>query len=400
MSSFSSVVLDANVFISGSVASLHTLASSHFTTPSVLAEVRDSRALAALSTLSFEVRTRAPVDEDIAAVRDFAARTGDLRALSRTDVHLLALTRSLEREVNGSKFLRVVPPTVVTVAGAPRSVAETLLAARTADAGAAGAAEPSDGTATVSADGSAHVGELRGWGDGSDDEGEWAGPADPSQPPIVGTADAGAGAGAATVARVNVGLLTSDYAMQNVALQMGLQLLTHSGLAVTSVKSWVLKCDSCFSIFGMHGLRPEESIFCKKCGNATLNRLGVTLGPDGAPRYHYKRFRQINTRGNVYALPTPTGGRVHGAHAAEAPMLLRADQLLTGGWKERARLAARADRDALFDAGGETSAGGASSRGWGGTDWAAPAPPSAHAATGVEAGYGRRNPNAGNRRRK
>jgi hypothetical protein len=201
-------------------------------------------------------------------------------------------------------------------------------------------------------------------------------PAAPSQPP-----------------RVPVGIITTDFAMQNVALQLGLRLLTHGGKTVSSVKAWVLKCDACFSIFSMHGLKAADALFCKRCGNATLARLGVTLGPDGAPRYHYKKFRQVSTRGTVYPIPAPEGGRLGGGKAA---LLLRPDQLLTGGWKERMRHAERAKKDAEGAMEWGAEGGG---NGWG-SGWAAPSSSRLEELPDVRVGYGHRNPNAGRGKKK
>jgi hypothetical protein len=41
--------------------------------------------------------------------------------------------------------------------------------------------------------------------------------------------------------------MTGDYAMQNVALQMGLNLISMDGMSVRHVKTWVLRCHGCFS---------------------------------------------------------------------------------------------------------------------------------------------------------
>ena len=43
-----------------------------------------------------------------------------------------------------------------------------------------------------------------------------------------------------------VACITSDFAMQNVILQMGLNLLSAKGLAIKRVKQWAIKCFSCF----------------------------------------------------------------------------------------------------------------------------------------------------------
>ena len=46
--------------------------------------------------------------------------------------------------------------------------------------------------------------------------------------------------------KVHVGCMTADFAMQNVLLHMGLNLVGVEGKRITSVKSWVLRCHACF----------------------------------------------------------------------------------------------------------------------------------------------------------
>jgi RNA-binding protein NOB1 len=46
--------------------------------------------------------------------------------------------------------------------------------------------------------------------------------------------------------KVQVGCMTADFAMQNVLLHMGLNLVGVEGKKITSVKSWVLRCHACF----------------------------------------------------------------------------------------------------------------------------------------------------------
>eukprot|EP00899_Mesostigma_viride_P021081 jgi/Mesvir1/28975/Mv17749-RA.1 len=76
----------------------------------------------------------------------------------------------------------------------------------------------------------------------------------------------------------SVGCLTSDFAMQNVLLQMGLRLVSVDGLRVRRVQRWALKCDACFTI-----TRDMSRIFCPKCGNgATLNKVSVSVDANGA----------------------------------------------------------------------------------------------------------------------
>ncbi len=43
-----------------------------------------------------------------------------------------------------------------------------------------------------------------------------------------------------------VGCMTADFAMQNVLLQMGLNLVGTEGKRIQKVKSWVLRCHACY----------------------------------------------------------------------------------------------------------------------------------------------------------
>lgn len=44
----------------------------------------------------------------------------------------------------------------------------------------------------------------------------------------------------------DTGCMTADFAMQNVMLQMGLNLVGVEGKKIEKVKSWVLRCHACF----------------------------------------------------------------------------------------------------------------------------------------------------------
>jgi RNA-binding protein NOB1 len=45
---------------------------------------------------------------------------------------------------------------------------------------------------------------------------------------------------------IDVGCMTADFAMQNVLLQMGLDLVGLEGRRIEKVKTWVLRCHACF----------------------------------------------------------------------------------------------------------------------------------------------------------
>ncbi|KAI5859414.1 D-site 20S pre-rRNA nuclease [Durotheca rogersii] len=107
-------------------------------------------------------------------------------------------------------------------------------------------------------------------------------------------------------------LLTADYAMQNVALRMNLNLVSAAGLArITRVKTWALRCHGCFQV-----TRDTGRQFCPRCGQATLTRVSCTTDGSGAFTVHLKqRGFQWNNRGNVYSVPKPT----HGSASGKAP---------------------------------------------------------------------------------
>lgn len=45
---------------------------------------------------------------------------------------------------------------------------------------------------------------------------------------------------------INTGCMTADFAMQNVLLQMGLNLVGLEGKRIEKIKTWVLRCHACF----------------------------------------------------------------------------------------------------------------------------------------------------------
>lgn len=46
--------------------------------------------------------------------------------------------------------------------------------------------------------------------------------------------------------QIKAGCMTADFAMQNVLLQMGLNLVSVDGKKIDRVKTWVLRCHACF----------------------------------------------------------------------------------------------------------------------------------------------------------
>jgi RNA-binding protein NOB1 len=107
--------------------------------------------------------------------------------------------------------------------------------------------------------------------------------------------------------RMEVALITSDFAMQNVLLRMNLNLMSPNLQRIRQLKSWVLRCHACFYI-----TKDMTKQFCTRCGKPTLIRTSCSTDKDGNFKVHLKKNMQWNTRGNVYSIPKPVAGTSNG----------------------------------------------------------------------------------------
>lgn len=122
---------------------------------------------------------------------------------------------------------------------------------------------------------------------------------------------------------------TTDFAMQNVILQMGMKLITVEGRVVRRLKQWVTRCGACFTIFS----NDESRSFCSRCGSDMLQRIAASVdGKTGKYILHLSKKKQknVNKRGTKFALPSPWKG-----NRFEGDLLLREDQLMMGAWHQK-----------------------------------------------------------------
>ena len=103
---------------------------------------------------------------------------------------------------------------------------------------------------------------------------------------------------------LGVCLMTSDFAMQNILLQMGIPLKAHNGKIINRIKSYVLECFSCNTV-----TRDIERKFCPKCGNPTLLKITCSFNDDGSMVLYRKRGFQVSLKGLRYNIPNPKFGR-------------------------------------------------------------------------------------------
>ncbi|KAL0943152.1 20s-pre-rRNA d-site endonuclease nob1 [Colletotrichum truncatum] len=344
------------------VSTLLAQADELYMLPSIIDEIRDVNTRTRVqTTLMPFVKLRNPRPESIKFVTNFARRSGDLEVLSRPDLHLLALTYELEVEKNGGDSrLRKDPNQRIPAARAPDSdvtepkqdqdasseaqeksaaqeqaIPEATEKAETSTPAEGTEATPSseqpETTETKSADAGATAitQEMEKLGvedkqveepaaatagdvaetveakdDGSDSEDGWITPSnvkkhkEKDSQKIQPTAPA---------VDIKVGILTSDYAMQNVALRIGLNLLSPAMSRITQLKTWVLRCHGCFQV-----CKKMDKQFCPSCGQATLTRTSCTTEEDGTFKIHLKRNFQWNNRGNVFSIPKPVAGTASG----------------------------------------------------------------------------------------
>jgi RNA-binding protein NOB1 len=106
---------------------------------------------------------------------------------------------------------------------------------------------------------------------------------------------------------LQVATITTDFALQNVLLQMNLNLLSASLQRVRNLKTFVLRCHACFNI-----TKDMTKQFCPRCGKPTLTRVSCSTNQNGEFKIHLKKNFQWNTRGDRYSIPKPASGSSNG----------------------------------------------------------------------------------------
>ncbi|XP_053478536.1 RNA-binding protein NOB1 isoform X1 [Ictalurus furcatus] len=104
---------------------------------------------------------------------------------------------------------------------------------------------------------------------------------------------------------VTVGCVTTDFAMQNVLIQIGLNVLSVNGMLIRHTRNYILRCHACFKT-----TTNMNKAFCPHCGNNTLKKVAVTLGEDGNMQMHFSSNPKVlNPKGKRYSMPLPQGGK-------------------------------------------------------------------------------------------
>lgn len=341
-------VIDTGAFIR--LQRLETVSERCVTTPQVESEVRDVKARRHLWTLIEVPEIMVPTDADRKWVRHFAGLTGDIGFLSECDIEVVALTYMLHRQLGDASTLRTSPPRVEHKSERnSHSRAPNASAAPSASSGttptcpspvtfktsqspveAEGppnsiAAEPEDTVDRSKIHHRRDVTQDQPHRDGlsdsevsdggeskpeDDGEGEWI---TPENIQFLGVT-------VGDEEQLDVACMTTDFSIQNLLIQMGLNAIAMDGCRVKSVKMWNLLCRACGAT-----TRDTTKRFCPSCGHQTVDRVPVTVSSATGEICIHDNRRRRNLRGTVFSIPKTRGGR------NSRDLILAEDQLLMGG---------------------------------------------------------------------
>jgi RNA-binding protein NOB1 len=109
-----------------------------------------------------------------------------------------------------------------------------------------------------------------------------------------------------------VATMTTDFAMQNVLLQMNLNLLSTNMQRIRKLRTSVLRCHACFLT-----TKEMDKQFCPRCGGPSLTRVSCSTNANGEFKIHLSKNYQHNSRGNRYSIPKPVAGTSNGRLAGK-----------------------------------------------------------------------------------
>lgn len=101
-----------------------------------------------------------------------------------------------------------------------------------------------------------------------------------------------------------VACITTDFAMQNVLKQIGLQVAALDGRVIRESRTYILRCYACFKT------TPDATkVFCPRCGNRTLKKVAVSLDANGQQVIHINSRRPLTAKYKNRPLAKFTGGK-------------------------------------------------------------------------------------------
>ncbi|ODV84514.1 hypothetical protein CANARDRAFT_8499 [[Candida] arabinofermentans NRRL YB-2248] len=141
--------------------------------------------------------------------------------------------------------------------------------------------------------------------DDDEDDGEWITPEN-LQEEMLKDSNEEIETSSTESSKIKVALSTGDFAIQNISLQIGLNLMNSmSGLQIKRIRNYMYRCHACFTLTSI----PKDGTpkhFCSSCGGATLLRCAVSINSKtGEIIPHLKKNFEWHKRGNIYSLSSP-----------------------------------------------------------------------------------------------
>ena len=88
-------------------------------------------------------------------------------------------------------------------------------------------------------------------------------------------------------------MVSADYAIQNVATQMGIRLLSLDGRKITQIKRFMHECYLCWKKFK---IVDNKIKLCNNCGYNTLSKIAFSLDSEGNMILHRKKGWKPNEK--------------------------------------------------------------------------------------------------------
>ncbi|KAM3958365.1 RNA-binding protein NOB1 [Aphomia sociella] len=340
------LVVDTTAFIKA--ANLQDMAENVYTLQEVMDEITNDRQRRKLVVLPYDLKVKDVFTENIKFVSDFAKKTGDYTSLSATDIKVMALTYQLEKENVGVEHLKTEPTMqkIVKVSGIgefnihpegkkhtrnnTESEASDNRQSTTKEMANTQKTDENDEAKKIQldientnedsdneleeqlkninlADGevdniiakvSDEEEETENEEESDSDGGEWITPgniADKKKEMEIGEFEDKS---------VEVACITSDFAMQNVLKQIGLNVTAIDGRVIKQLRTFIFRCTTCFKTTSV-----MTKLFCPKCGHSTLKKVGVSVDEHGNQHIHINGQKPLTARGKKFSLPTPKGGQ-------------------------------------------------------------------------------------------
>lgn len=360
------LVVDTTAFIKA--GNLQDIAENVCTIQEVIDEITNDRQRKKLVVLPYDLIVKNVFTENVKFITEFSKKTGDYTSLSATDIKVMALAYQLEKEKIGTAHLKTEPTLQKTVKvtgltgfnlhpdekpeGTPRnvnqetgelakcevntetgealidpdsklqsSVSQPAATVKSVDIEVEKGHESDDDDDDKLAEEIAEQIKNMDLKDGkevddiivkvSDEEsseaeseesdsdgGEWITPGNLAEKKKEMEQ------GEFEEKTVEVACITSDFAMQNVLKQIGLNVTSIDGRIIRQLRTFIFRCTTCFKTTSV-----MTKLFCPKCGHSTLKKVGVSIDEEGNQHIHINGRKPLTARGKKFSLPTPKGGQ-------------------------------------------------------------------------------------------